>query len=75
MNILPESKQDGIEGIAAEGDLDIEGGIARAAGAIEVYTVSGVRVAAAQAEFDLNTLGKGLYIVKSGNKSLKTVVK
>lgn len=75
VNVLPESKQDGIEGIAAEGDLNIECGIARAAGAIEVYTVSGVRVAAAQAEFDLNTLGKGLYIVKSGNKSLKTVVK
>lgn len=75
VNILAETEENGIESISAEGNLRIENGVALSDGAIEVYTISGVRVANADAQFDLNNLGKGLYIVKSGNKSLKTVVK
>lgn len=66
--------ENGVEGIIADSQIRIEGGIVYA-DAIEVFTTAGMRVAAAAGEFDLNTLGTGLYIVRSGNQSVKAVVR
>lgn len=75
VNIIPENTQDGIDGVYTDDALRIENGIVSSDKAIEVYTASGVRVLEASSHADLNNLSKGVYIVRSGNQSLKTIVK
>lgn len=65
----------GVENVAADVDVKINGKVvyAPAAGEIAVYSVNGVKVASVYADsLDCSDLS-GLYIVKAGNKAVKAV--
>ena len=75
-NILPEKEpQEGVDGITVDSGIRIENGIVYADSKIEVYTLSGVLAAFSEGSLNLEMLGKGMYIVRAGDKTMKTVVK
>lgn len=75
-NILPEEEeQGGVDGITIDGGIRIENGIVYADGKIEVYTLAGNLSASSEGVLNLDMLGKGMYIVRAGDKTMKTVVK
>ena len=75
-NILPEEEdQDGVDSITTDNEIRIENGIVYADGKIEVYTLAGNLSASSEGSLNLDMLGKGMYIVRSGDKTMKTVVK
>lgn len=75
-NILPEEEeQGGVDGITMDGGIRIENGIVYADGKIEVYTLAGNLSASSEGMLNLDMLGKGMYIVRAGDKTIKTVVK
>ncbi len=66
---------DAVTDIVAPCPLAVSGGVATAPGLIEVYSVSGVRVAAGTGSVDLGAIGGGVYIVKAGAETIKAVVR
>lgn len=65
----------GVDGITADSNLRIENGVVYSDQRIEAYTMSGILAGYAEGQLDLNLLGKGMYVVRSGNKTVKTTVR
>lgn len=66
----------GIDMTEADSGLRIEGSIATAPSCIEVYSMGGVKVAESPEGYvDLDTLDKGIYVLRSGKNVVKATVK
>jgi hypothetical protein len=72
---INDKEYNGIDDIMPEGAIRIEDGIVYSDTTIEAYTTAGMRVASASESLDLNALGTGIYIVRSGNRTVKASIR
>ena len=63
-----------VDAIEAESGLSVCGGMVTSNGMIEIYTLTGMKVASANGSFDLRGLGSGVYVVRSAGKTIKTAI-
>ena len=72
---INDKEYNGIDDIMPEDAIRIEDGIVYSDTTIEAYTTAGMRVASASESLDLNALGTGIYIVRSGNRTVKASIR